>query len=97
MWLYLKSLWSDHEVEDGHFDGDFGWEMGVPQVCDDVKLEGGVVLDHLIPQKDAVLIRWASLEGLTQKDRLQAGVKLFTHVLQQGGLTMLIQTKNTLK
>lgn len=52
--LVLQPLWGDHEIEQGHFGGQFGEVVWVPQLGGDVEAEIAGILDHRLPKPDAV-------------------------------------------
>mmetsp|Transcript_27174 Transcript_27174/g.68378 ORF Transcript_27174/g.68378 Transcript_27174/m.68378 type:complete len:364 (-) Transcript_27174:37-1128(-) len=81
--LVAQPLLRDHEVEQRHLDRRLGEVVRVAQRGGDVEAERVAELHGRVTHAD--VIDAALLEDLLQQQRLQAGVQLLAHVLQQHG------------
>lgn len=52
--LVLQALGGYHEIEQGHFGGQFWEVVGVPELCGDVEAEITGVLNDTLPEPDAI-------------------------------------------
>eukprot|EP00959_Pyramimonas_sp_CCMP1952_P082877 1732102-Pyramimonas_sp.AAC.2 len=71
----------DHEVQQRHLHRRLGQVVRVAQLGGDVEAKVLVVLDGAVAEADAQ--HAPALERLLQEQRLQTGVQLLAHVLQQ--------------
>lgn len=82
--LVLQPARRDREVDHRHLDKDFGQVVRVGQLGRDVEAELLRVGHVLVPETDQPLT--ALLRDLARKHRLDRGLQLLRHVLQQHGL-----------
>lgn len=85
--MVTKTVFGDHEIDDGGFGLNFGWVMGVGEFCveeeSEVGVEGKVITCEF---EDYVL---SSFDDLSGDNGHNNGINGFVHIFEHGGVTVL--------